>query len=79
MVPTKQRNIMLSVCLTIIYLLVGFQFGARVFFWGRRIGKHPDDFIVPLIIIPLMWPMFVIMLGCVPHIKKAFSEWDGPT
>jgi hypothetical protein len=44
----------MEILATAVYLLIGFQFGARTFFWGRNIDKSPYDFIVPLVCIPLM-------------------------
>lgn len=56
-----------------IYLLIGFQVGARVFYWGRRISKD-GNFLMPLIIVPIFWPFILLaeLFDPDPLLKK----WD---
>jgi len=64
-----------------VYLLIGFQFGARSFVWSRQ-QKHArgfQDFITCLILTPLVWPL--VLIGCIwdPLLRQMLSrfEYDG--
>jgi hypothetical protein len=59
-----------------IYLLIGFQFGARVFFWARNIGKDPKDFILPLILVPIFWPLELISAIFHDTQRKCYFHWE---
>ena len=60
----------------IIYLLVGFQVGARSFYWGHKIRYSLLNFIVPLILIPFLWPVMLILSIFIDSVREGIFRWD---
>lgn len=66
----------MSYLLETVYLLIGIQIGARMFFWSRNISKIKEDFIIPLIFVPLIWPVVIIMTFFDDVANKALFHWE---
>ena len=65
--------------LIIVYLLIGFQFGGRMFYWSVSIDKKFGDFIASLIAVPLLWPFILVVNIIFPKsgMGQALWKWYG--
>jgi hypothetical protein len=66
----------MEILVTVIYLLIGFQFGARAFYWGHNISRKWTNFIVPLVFIPLLWPIDLLLSFFYKAGRECLFRWD---
>jgi hypothetical protein len=51
---------LIIISLIVSYLLIGFQFGVRVFWWARTTEPTRWDFFIALVLFPIIWPALLL-------------------